>query len=82
MGNTTARVREPDEIRNFIADKSINVLLDLLFSIIFVVEMFIYSVKLTFIVIGIVTLIGLIYPIFTPYLFYSEGWTNHWPGRS
>jgi len=68
VGNITARVRELDEIRNFIADKSINVLLDLLFSIVFVVVMFFYSVKLTFIVIGIVTLIGLIYLIFTPLL--------------
>ncbi len=68
VGNISARVRELDEIRNFIADKSINVLLDLLFSIVFVVVMFFYSVKLTFLVIGIVTIIGLIYLIFTPLL--------------
>ncbi|WP_324171961.1 type I secretion system permease/ATPase [Sulfurimonas sp.] len=68
VGNISARVRELDEIRDFIADKSINVLLDLLFSIVFVVVMFFYSVKLTFIVLGIVTLIGLIYLIFTPLL--------------
>ncbi len=68
VGNITARVRELDEIRNFIADKSINVLLDLLFSVVFVVVMFFYSTKLTFLVLGIVTVIGLIYLIFTPLL--------------
>ncbi len=68
VGNITARVRELDEIRDFIADKSINVLLDLLFSVVFVVVMFFYSIKLTFLVLGIVTLIGLIYLIFTPLL--------------
>jgi len=68
VGNITARVRELDEIRDFIADKSINVILDLLFSVVFVVIMFFYSVKLTFLVLGIVSLIAIIYLVFTPLL--------------
>ena len=68
VGNITARVRELDEIRNFIADKSINVILDLLFSIIFVIIMFFYSAKLTFIVLTVVSIIAVIYLIFTPIL--------------
>ncbi len=66
VGNITARVRELDEIRNFIADKSINVILDLLFSIVFIVIMFFYSVKLTFLVLFIVSIIAVIYLVFTP----------------
>lgn len=68
VGNITARVRELDEIRDFIADKSINVILDLLFSIVFIIIMFFYSIKLTLIVLGIVTLIAIIYVVFTPLL--------------
>ncbi len=68
VGNITARVSELDQIRDFIADKSINVILDLLFSVVFVVIMFFYSVKLTFLVLGIVTLIAIIYVVFTPLL--------------
>ncbi len=68
VGNIAARVRELDEIRNFIADKSINVILDLLFSIVFVVIMFFYSVKLTFLVLLIVFIIAIVYLVFTPLL--------------
>lgn len=68
VGNITARVRELDEIRDFIADKSINVILDLLFSVVFVVIMFFYSIKLTLMVLGIVLLIAIIYLLFTPML--------------
>jgi subfamily B ATP-binding cassette protein HlyB/CyaB len=68
VGNIIARVRELDQIREFIANKSVTVLLDVLFSVVFVVVMFIYSVKLTFLVLGFVTILALLYFFITPRL--------------
>jgi ATP-binding cassette, subfamily B, bacterial HlyB/CyaB len=68
VGNIIARVRELDTIREFIANKSVSVILDVLFSGVFVVVMLIYSVKLTLLVLFFVTIIGLIYFFVTPQL--------------
>jgi len=68
VGNIIARVRELDQIREFIANKSVTVLLDVLFSFVFVIMMFIYSVKLTFIALGFVFVIGMLYFFITPML--------------
>lgn len=68
VGNIVARVRELDSIREFIANKSITVLLDLLFSVVFVVMMLLYSVKLTLIALLFVGTIALIYFFITPIL--------------
>jgi subfamily B ATP-binding cassette protein HlyB/CyaB len=68
VGNIIARVRELDQIREFIANKSITVLLDILFSFVFLVVMFMYSKSLTFIVLGFVFVTGVIYFFATPNL--------------
>ncbi len=68
VGNIIARVRELDQIREFVANRSVTVILDLLFSVVFVAVMFLYSVKLTLIVLAFVFLIAIIYLIFTPEL--------------
>ncbi|WP_417903479.1 peptidase domain-containing ABC transporter [Campylobacter ureolyticus] len=68
VGNIVARVRELDSIRDFIANKSVTVILDLLFSFVFVLMMLLYSVKLTLIAIFFVTIIALIYFFITPIL--------------
>lgn len=68
VGNIAARVRELDSIRDFIANKSVTVLLDLLFSFVFVIMMLLYSVKLTLIAIAFVSVIALIYFFITPML--------------
>ena len=68
VGNIVARVRELDSIREFIANKSVTVILDLLFSIVFVVMMLLYSVKLTLIALAFVSAIALIYFFITPVL--------------
>lgn len=68
VGNISARVRELDTIREFITHKAVTVIIDLFFSVIFVVVMLLYSVKLTLIVLGFVTIIALIYLIITPEL--------------
>ncbi|MCK5177705.1 MAG: type I secretion system permease/ATPase, partial [Candidatus Aenigmarchaeota archaeon] len=68
VGNIIARVRELDQIREFITNKSISVLIDLFFSLIFVAIMFLYSVKLTLFVLGFVALIAILYLLITPEL--------------
>ena len=66
VGNIIARVRELDQIRSFIANKSVTVLLDVLFSFVFLAVMFLYSVQLTLMVMGFVSIIAIIYFFATP----------------
>jgi ATP-binding cassette, subfamily B, bacterial HlyB/CyaB len=47
VGDTVARVRELENIRQFITGSSINVILDLIFTVLFVAVMFLYSGILT-----------------------------------
>ena len=68
VGNIVARVRELDRIREFITNKSVSVLIDAFFSTVFLAIMFIYSVKLTFISLGFLAIIGVIYVLITPEL--------------
>ncbi len=68
VGNIAARVRELDRIREFITDKSVSVILDLFFSLVFVVIMLMYSVKLTLISITFIAIIGAIFVLITPEL--------------
>jgi subfamily B ATP-binding cassette protein HlyB/CyaB len=68
VGNIIARVRELDQIREFIANKSVTVILDVLFSFVFVIMMFLYSVKLALIAIAFVSVIALLYFFITPEL--------------
>lgn len=51
-GQTVARVRELETIRGFLTGQGLTSLLDLVFTIVFFVVMFIYSAKLTLIVLG------------------------------
>ena len=68
VGNIAARVRELDRIREFITNKSVSVLIDAFFSIVFLAIMFVYSLKLTFISLGFLSVIGIIYVMITPEL--------------
>ncbi|HSA05766.1 MAG TPA: type I secretion system permease/ATPase [Candidatus Gastranaerophilales bacterium] len=68
VGNIVARIRELDGIRNFITTKSISVTVDLFFSFVFVAVMFLYSKMLTFVVLGFVLTIAIIYLLITPEL--------------
>lgn len=68
VGNIVARVRELDQIRDFITNKSVSVIIDLFFSTVFLIVMFVYSRILTIIVVVIVALIALLYIIVTPEL--------------
>lgn len=68
VGNIIARVRELDQIREFITNKSVSVLIDLFFSSVFLIVMFVYSRLLTLIVLVIVALIAILYITVTPEL--------------
>lgn len=68
VGNIVARVRELDRIREFITNKSVSVLIDAFFSIVFLAVMWIYSPKLTLISITFLGIIAIIYLLITPEL--------------
>ena len=51
VGDTVARVREPENIRQFLTGNAITLVLDLLFSVVFIGVMLLYSGWLTLIVI-------------------------------
>ncbi|AOJ73431.1 MULTISPECIES: type I secretion system permease/ATPase [Burkholderia] len=52
VGDTTARVRELENIRNFLTSQAITAVIDLLFSIVFIAVMCMYSVWLTLVVVA------------------------------
>jgi len=66
VGNIIARVRELENLRQFMTNISLTVLLDTVFSVVFIAIMWIYSGYLTLIVLAIVFVIALISFIATP----------------
>jgi len=66
VGNIIARVRELENLRQFMTNISLTVLLDTVFSVVFIAIMWVYSGYLTLIVLTIVFLIALISFISTP----------------
>jgi subfamily B ATP-binding cassette protein HlyB/CyaB len=66
VGDTIARVRELDNIRQFLTSSAMTLSLDLFFSLIFLVVLFIYSPMLTAIVAGALPLYVLLSVAVTP----------------
>jgi subfamily B ATP-binding cassette protein HlyB/CyaB len=66
VGNIIARVRELENLRQFMTNISLTVLLDTIFSVVFIAIMAVYSGYLTLIVLAIVFVIALISFIATP----------------
>ena len=52
VGNSVARVRELENIRNFLTSSALTLVIDLFFTVVFVAVMFVYSPLLTWIVLG------------------------------
>ena len=52
VGDSVARVRELENIRNFITSSSLTLVIDLFFTSVFLAVMFVYSPLLSFIVLG------------------------------
>lgn len=67
VGDTVARVRELEGIRNFITGSAVTLVIDLLFTVVFFAVMFLYSPLLTWIVLatipGYVILAAVVTPI-------------------
>jgi subfamily B ATP-binding cassette protein HlyB/CyaB len=65
-GQTVARVRELETIRTFLTGQGLSSLLDLVFAAIFFVAMFVYSVKLTLIVVASIPIYLLVAGLIRP----------------
>jgi subfamily B ATP-binding cassette protein HlyB/CyaB len=67
-GQTVARMRELETIRSFLTGQGLTALLDLVFAIVFIGVMFIYSVKLTLVVLISIPVYVLIAAVLRPIL--------------
>ncbi len=68
VGDSVARVRELENIRNFLTGNAITLVLDVLFSVVFLAVMFYYSGWLTLIVVVSLPLYILVSVLITPIL--------------
>ncbi|WP_444911217.1 type I secretion system permease/ATPase [Microbulbifer sp. PAAF003] len=68
VGDTVARVRELDSIRQFITGSALTLCVDLFFTLVFFAVMFLYSPTLTWIVLGSLPLYVLLSIVITPIL--------------
>ncbi len=66
VGDTVARVRELEYIRQFLTSHSVTVVLDLLFTVVFLAVMWFYSPILTLVVMGSLPLYALLSVVITP----------------
>src|SRR5262249_34667283 len=67
VGDSVARVRELENIRSFLTGSALTLVIDLLFTAVFLAVMFIYSPLLTFIVLGSLPLYIVISALATPF---------------
>ncbi|MGK7934075.1 MAG: peptidase domain-containing ABC transporter [Microcystaceae cyanobacterium] len=66
VGEISTRVNELENIRQFLTGTALTVVLDAVFSVVYIVVMFIYSPLLTFVALGIVPLFVALTLIFSP----------------
>ncbi|GMQ90472.1 MAG: type I secretion system permease/ATPase [Gammaproteobacteria bacterium] len=66
VGDTVARVRELESIRQFLTSSSVTVVIDLLFTFVFLAVMYFYSPLLTFVVLGTLPFYILLSVVITP----------------
>ena len=66
VGDTVARVRELEHIRQFLTNNSVTVVLDLLFTVVFLGVMLFYSVTLTVVVLVTIPLYAVLSVMITP----------------
>lgn len=68
VGDTVARVRELESIRSFLTGSALTLVIDLLFTIVFLAVMYYYSPTLTYIVLGAIPFYVLLSVVVTPIL--------------
>lgn len=66
VGDTVARVRELDSIRNFLTGTPLSSIIDLIFIIVYIVVLFFYSPKLTLVVICSIPVYAILSAVVTP----------------
>ena len=66
VGDTVARVRELETIRQFLTSSTLTIVIDLFFTVVFIVVLFYYSPLLTFVVLGTIPVYLLLSIIATP----------------
>lgn len=66
VGDSVARVRELDTIREFLTSSSVTLIIDLLFTFVFLGVMWFYSSKLLIIVVAAIVLYAIICAVITP----------------
>ena len=66
VGDTVARVRELDRIRDFLTSSALTLVIDLFFAFVFVAVMFFYAPTLTWIVLALIPLFIALSVIITP----------------
>jgi len=66
VGDTVARVRELEQIRQFLTSNSVTVVLDILFTAVFLLVMWCYSATLTVVVIASLPLYAILSVVITP----------------
>lgn len=68
VGDTVARVRELESIRNFLTGSALTVVIDLLFTFVFLAVMYYYSPTLTYVVMGAIPFYIILSIAITPVL--------------
>lgn len=66
VGETVARVRELDSIRTFLTGTPLSSLMDLLFILVYIAVLFLYSVPLTLVVIASIPVFAVLSAVVTP----------------
>ena len=79
VGDTVARVQELEEIRQFLTSTALTVVLDSIFSVVYLGMMFFYSPKLTGVAMAVIPLFAILTLCATPVLRY---WLNETFNRS
>jgi HlyB family type I secretion system ABC transporter len=79
VGDTVARVQELEEIRQFLTSTALTVILDSIFSVVYLAVMFYYSAMLTGVALAVIPLFAILTIISTPIL---RNWLNETFNRS
>lgn len=79
VGDTVARVQELEEIRQFLTGTALTVVLDSIFSVVYLGMMFYYSPKLTGVALAVIPLFAILTLLATPIL---RHWLNETFNRS
>jgi ATP-binding cassette subfamily B protein len=79
VGDTVARVQELENIRQFLTGTALTVILDAIFTVVYLALMFYYNIKLTAVALAVIPLFAILTLVATPIL---RNWLNETFNRS